>query len=74
MPDLDDAHDVRVIEQRGEARLVEEHANELRVRREVREDPLDDDQRPEPRNVARQREVDLRHPAGGEATDDLIPP
>ena len=72
--DLDDAHDVRVIEQRRQPRLVEEHADELPVRRQVREDPLDDQQRPVAGQLARQRQIDLRHPAGREASDDLKAP
>ncbi len=72
--DLDDANDVRVIEQRREARLVEEHANELRVRREVRQDPLDDDEGAKAGNVAGQRQIDLRHAARREASNDLVAP
>ena len=72
--DLDDADDVRVIEQRRQPRLVEEHPDELPVRGEVREDPLDDQQRPVPRQLARQRQIDLRHPAGREASDYLKAP
>jgi hypothetical protein len=74
VPDLHDAHDVRVIEQRSEPRLVEEHANELPVRGQVGEDPLDDGQRPETWQLARQRQIHLRHPTGREAADYLIPP
>ena len=72
--DLDDADDVGMIEQRGDARLVEEHADELRVGREVRQDALDDDQCAKSRHVAGQRQIDLRHAPCRQAADDLVPP
>jgi hypothetical protein len=72
VPDLDDARDVRVVEQRADARLVEKHAHELLVLGEVRQDPLDDDERAQPRQLARQREERLGHAALREATDQPI--
>ena len=44
--DLDNSHDIRVVEQRPDTRLIEEHPNELILRGQVGQDPLDDHQGP----------------------------
>ena len=70
-PDLEDGDDVRVVDPRGEPRLVEEHLDELGLAREVRVQALDGD---EPLKAARAREapeVHGRHPAGRELGDQL---
>ena len=46
--DVERLHHVRVLDARGEARLVEEHRRELGVVREVRVEPLDGDRPREP--------------------------
>ena len=74
MPHLDDARDVRVVEQRADARLVEKHPHELIVRGQMRQDPLDHDQRPQPRQLARQREERFRHPALRQPPDQPVAP
>jgi hypothetical protein len=74
VPDLDDADDVRVVEQRSQPRLVEEHADELTVRRQVGQDPLHDHEGAEAGQLARQRQVDLRHATGRQSANDLIAP
>ncbi len=70
--DVVDLRDVRVGEGRHQARLVEEHAAQLRVERVLRQDPLEDDQLLETLEAARLREVDLRHSADGQAANQLI--
>jgi hypothetical protein len=70
---LDDARDVRVIEQRADARLVEKHPHELIVRGEVRQDALDHDQRAQARQLARQRQEGFRHPALRQPPDQTVP-
>ena len=52
--DVVDLRDVRVVELRGEPRLVEEHRHELRVAEPLRQDPLEHDVRSRPA-VARAR-------------------
>ncbi len=70
--DVVDLGDVRVGERRHQARLVEEHAPQLRIEGVLRQDPLDDDQLLEPFEPAGLREIDLRHSTDSEATDQLI--
>src|SRR6185295_11009574 len=67
LAELVDARDVRVGEARGDARLVEEEAEEARVLGEVRENSLHHDL-PE---VARSGEKHLAHAACAEAADEL---
>ena len=43
LAELENLHDLRVGELGGQLRLVDEHRDEARVGREVRQDPLDDD-------------------------------
>jgi hypothetical protein len=74
MTHLDDARDVRVVEQRADARLVEEHAHELIFRGEVRQDALDHDQCAQPGQLARQRQIGFRHPALRQPPDQPVPP
>jgi hypothetical protein len=68
-----DVGDVRVIERRGVARLVQEHPHELGVLGEARQDPLHDDVLGEAGQAGHARQVDLGHPADREASHDLVP-
>jgi hypothetical protein len=60
-----------VAEARGEARLVEEHAEELGIFGELRADLLDDDQLVEARGP-RDRQEDLGHAAVAELRDEPV--
>ena len=70
-PDLEDGDDVRVVDPRGEARLVEEHLDELGVAREVRMQALDPDEALKAPGAGEAPEVHRRHPAGRELGDEL---
>ena len=61
--ELEDGHHVRVVDQRRHPRLVQEHAHELRLFGEVRENALDDHDFPEALRTVLAREVHLGHPA-----------
>ena len=72
--DLDDPRDVRVVEQRPDARLIEEHPDELLLRGQVGQDPLDDHQRAQGRQLARQRQIRLGHPhTVRQLADQVVP-
>jgi hypothetical protein len=70
--DLDGLDDVRVIQARGEARLFEEHHEELLVVRQRRPKDLDDHQLAEARGALRRPEVDVTHAPVGELGDQPI--
>ena len=70
--DVEDLDDVRVVEARGEPRLVEEHLDELLVLREVRQHALDRDVLLEPLNADRFAEIHLGHAARFQSLDDAI--
>ena len=70
--DVVDLHDVRMIERRGDARLVEEHAHELGIVGAVAQDPLDDEVLLEALDRLRARQEDLGHAARGQARDELV--
>ena len=72
LADLVGLHDVRVVEARGEPRLVEEHREELRVVGERRAQALDDDELVEAHRPARDREEDVGHPAAAEDREKLV--
>ena len=74
LPDLVGLDDVGVAEARGEPRLVEEHAEELRVLRELGPDLLDDHQLVEARRAPHDGEVDLGHAAVPELRDEPVLP
>ncbi len=62
--DVEGADHVRVPNSRREPRLVEEHRDELGVRRELRVKTLDRDRAREPNRPDEATEVHGRHPAG----------
>ena len=53
--DIDHQDDVRVVDVGRDARLVDEHGDELRVLRELGVEPLDGDQAPQPRRAPSRR-------------------
>ena len=72
--EIEDRDDVRMVELRGEAGLVEEHVDELLVAGEMRKNPLEADLLLEPRCSSLPREIDLRHSTGGDELHELVRP
>ena len=72
LSDVVNLRDVRMLELRGEPRLVEEHRDELRVLREVRQDALDADELLEAAVTVKPREKDLGHATRRELRDELV--
>src|SRR6185312_14107449 len=70
--DVVDLRDVRVVQRRREARFVEEHVDELRVRRELREDALDHGELLEPLDADGAREIELRHPPDRDLANQVV--
>ena len=72
--DVVDLGDVRVRERRREARLVEEHPEQLGIERVLRQDPLEHDQLLEPLDADAQepRQIDFGHPTDGQTANRLI--
>src|SRR5262249_33082754 len=56
----------------GEARLVEEHLDDVRIARSLDVDLLDDDVALEAFDAGRAREQHLRHAAARQMLDDLV--
>ncbi len=69
--DLEDGDDVRVVDPRGEARLLEEHLDELGLAREVGVKALDRDEALKAADAGEAPEVHGGHPAGRELGDEL---
>ena len=61
--EIEDLRDVGVVELDGELGLLDEHADELFVLRDVRQDALDGDQTFEALDAERLRSEHLGHPA-----------
>ena len=70
--DVEDLHAVRVREVRGEARLVEEHRDELLLLGEVRQDALDRDLLLEALEARALGAEHLGHAARRELLDDAV--
>jgi hypothetical protein len=70
--DVVDLRDVRMVELRGEAGLVEEHRHETMVARVLGHDPLEHHVALEARDADGAREVQLRHPARRQMSEDLV--
>jgi hypothetical protein len=64
--------DVRMVEQRADAGLVEEHLHDPRIVGELGAEPLDDDLLLEAGHRGLPREIDLGHAADREATDQRV--
>ncbi|TMQ10986.1 MAG: hypothetical protein E6J90_35495 [Deltaproteobacteria bacterium] len=60
---IEDGHDVAVVDPGCDARLVEEHRDELGIGGELGEQPLGDDEPAEALAADQAREVDRRHAA-----------
>ena len=63
---------MRVVDARGEARLVEEHLDELFLAGEVRVQALDGDEALEAADAAEPGEEHRRHAAGRDLADQLV--
>ena len=72
--DVERGHDVRVTDAPAEARLVEEHRDELGILRELRMQALDGDGAREADGAAEPSEVDGGHPARGELSIEHVAP
>ncbi len=70
--ELVDRDDVRMMEARNDARLVEEHVAELALAGEVREHLLHDDRAIETERAFLSSEVDLRHASCREEAEQLV--
>ena len=73
LPDLVRLHHVGVGEPRGDAGLVEEHAEDLGIVGEALADLLDDHDLVEARGAAHPRQVDVGHAALPEVGEDAVP-
>ena len=72
--DVERRDDVRVADARGEARLVEEHRDELGILRELRVQPLDRDRAREADRTEQSAEMDRGHPACGDGIVESVSP
>ena len=72
LPEIEHLHQVAVVQRRGDVRLVDEHAHELRIGRQRRQDPLEHDRLLEPLLALLQGQEDLRHPAVGDLADHVV--
>ena len=71
---LDRLHHVGVVQLGGEARLLEEHEDELRVLGHVLLEDLHHEELVEPARTSNEREVDDAHPAARELRDQAVAP
>ncbi len=72
LAEVEDLHDVRVCEAGADARLVDEHRDEVVILRELRQDALHGDHLLEAVRTGAAREVHLRHPARGDPLVQLV--
>ena len=72
LAEIVDVDDVRVLDQRCDSRLVEQHVDERLLRRERIVDELDDDELLEPVRSALDRELDIGHATLADARDELV--
>ncbi len=70
--DVVDLRDVGMMQGRGETRLVEEHLDERRVARQLRQDPLDHPELLEALESHRAREVELGHATDRDLANQVI--
>ena len=71
LPDVEHRRDVRVVQPRRQARLVEEHRHEGRIARVLGQDPLEHHARRAGRCAPRPRQVQLGHSSGRQVTHQL---
>ena len=69
-----DLHDVRVVEQRADARLAHEHLDEVGGLAELLEDPLDDERAPKPFGARHDGAKHLRHAPDGDPVEQDVAP
>ncbi len=72
LADFQRLHDVRMAQARGELRLVEEHAEEIGVERQLRLYGLENEELVEPDRTARDTKVDVCHPAFAQLGEDAM--
>ena len=72
LADVVDVDDVGVIQRGRQERLVPEHAHELGILGEMRQDPLEDHHLAAAVVMGGPREVQLRHASDGEPPEDLV--
>ena len=72
LAEVEDLRDVRVLDARGDARLVEEHLLEANVRGELRQDRLDGDELLEAVFASLARDPDARHSPLGDGAQELV--
>lgn len=72
LANIDDGDRVRVMKMRREARLIEEHRDELRLLGQVRVEDLDGEQPLEAASAGEPREIDGAHPPSGDLGDELV--
>ncbi len=72
--DVQHRRDVRVLNARCKARLVDEHRHHVAVAREVRMQALDGDGAGEANGADEAGQVDRRHAARGDLLEHQIPP
>src|SRR5262249_935280 len=72
--DTDVVHlsNVRMRERRDQSSLIEKHLNEVVIRGELRQDPLERHDLLEALNPRRAREIQLRHSTDGEAPEQAV--
>jgi len=70
--DVEDLHHVRVVDDRGEPRFLEEHLHESPLVGQRRQDAFEDDPAREAADALLTGEVDLGHTSLGEGFDDLV--
>ncbi len=70
--DLEDGHDVRMMNARRDARFVEEHLDELFLTGKVRVEPLHRHEALEAADAREAREIHRRHAAGRNFADEFI--
>ncbi len=71
-PQIEDLNDIGVVEPRGKQRLVDEHPDELRILRVVRQDRLDDDVLGKPLDACRPGKPHLGHAPGRQTASELV--
>ena len=72
LTDVEDLDDVGVMKGRGKTRLIEKHANELRVVGVVAENAFQDHELLELLDAFRLGQINLGHSSHGESADELV--
>src|SRR5262249_12379736 len=72
--EVEDLHDVAVVQTGGDARFIDEHERGALVHEQLGPDGLDDDRTLEPVRARDPAEIDLAHAAPSELAVDAIAP